>query len=262
MTRQLPTKAKLMADISELMGIPSSTPTIGSSVPRVFFSDIAAQMGLMQLGSMPAMAKQIIEANNLNWSSEFSSEETPSGGGGTVTALGLMQVKNAVLKWLGREIELIPNVYVISEWEPALDWELRKAQLDRAEIANVLRPGAADFRALVLDEYSSKCSVTGCAVVEVLEVAHIVPYYGVESDDIQNAIVLRSDIHKLFDRGLISFQYTNNNKDLMIHVNNEIYAEYGHFNNTVCSIPKNLDSRPSKAALFIRNFSKSPLFRR
>jgi hypothetical protein len=165
-----------------------------------------------------------------------------------------MQVRNAVLKWLDLEVETIPNVYVLSEWEPALDWEIRKSALEKTEAAAVTRPGAADFRALVLDEYSNKCAVTGCGIVEVLEVAHIVPYYGVESDDVQNAIVLRSDIHKLFDRGLLSFNYSESGKELQVEVSNQITHEYGQLQNVSCTLPDNRDSKPSKAALFVRNY--------
>ena len=254
MTRPLPTKSRIMREISELLDIPEAQPTIGSSVPRVFFSDIASHMGLPQLGSMPAMARQIVEANHLNWSDEFSSEGTPSGGGGTVTALGLMQVKNAVLKWLGKEIELIPNVYVISEWEPALDWELKKANLDKTESEIVNRPGAADFRKIVLDEYENKCAVTGCLTTEVLEVAHIVPYYGVESDDVQNAIVLRSDIHKLFDRGLVKFHYAESKNEMKIMIDSSISIDYGFLSEREFFLPKRQDSRPSQSALFVKNY--------
>ena len=254
MTRQLPTKSRIMREISELLGLPETQPTIGSSVPRVFFSDIATHMGLQQLGSMPAMARQIIESNHLNWSEEFSSEGTPSGGGGTVTVLGLMQVKNAVLKWLGKEIELIPNVYVLSEWEPALDWAIKKENLERTETQIVNRPGASDFRKIVLDEYENKCAITGCLTTEVLEIAHIVPYYGIESDDIQNAIVLRADIHKLFDRGLIKFKYAQPKIKMEVLIDAAILTDYGYLAEKEFFLPRRHDSRPSQAALFVKNY--------
>ena len=257
MTRYIPTKSQIMGEICALLGIPKSQPTMGSSVPRIFFSDIAAQMGLNQLGSMPAMARLIIESNHLNWSEEFSSEGTPSGGGGTVTALGLLQVKNAVLKWLGQDLEPIPNVYVFTEWEPALDWQTKKTELERINGSTVVRPGAADFRKLVLDEYKNCCSVTGCNISEVLDVAHIVPYYGIESDDIQNAIVLRTDLHRLFDNGLVSFKYETPKENLIIEVKEVAINEYGYLNGKSCMLPKNKDSRPSQSALFIKNYHVS-----
>ena len=84
-----------MKEITELLGHSQIETTVGSSIPSVFFSDIAAVMGIPITSGMPSMAKRIIENAGLIWMSEFSSENAPSGGGGTVTTLGLLQLKNA-----------------------------------------------------------------------------------------------------------------------------------------------------------------------
>ncbi|MGE8273361.1 HNH endonuclease [Stenotrophomonas sp.] len=46
--------------------------------------------------------------------------------------------------------------------------------------------------------------MTGCDVVEVLEAAHIYRYMGMETNVVSNGILLRSDLHTLFDMGLVS----------------------------------------------------------
>ena len=73
----------------------------------------------------------------------------------------------------------------------------------RTFAAILRRQGQADFRAALLQAYDSKCAVTGCSDVWVLEAAHITPYLGPQTNDVTNGILLRADIHTLFDLGLL-----------------------------------------------------------
>ncbi|VVE40947.1 Endonuclease NucS [Pandoraea communis] len=66
-----------------------------------------------------------------------------------------------------------------------------------------LREGQSDFRAALLSAYGKKCAVTGCPVVEILEAAHIRPYRGDYTHRVDNGLLLRADIHTLFDKGMI-----------------------------------------------------------
>jgi hypothetical protein len=72
---------------------------------------------------------------------------------------------------------------------------------DLREIA--LRQGQPAFRSGLLTAYEGQCALTGCTVVEVLEAAHITPYLGPDTNHITNGLLLRSDLHTLWDRGLI-----------------------------------------------------------
>ena len=65
----------------------------------------------------------------------------------------------------------------------------------------VRRQGQPKFRKALLAAYGKKCAVTGCDVESVLEAAHIAPYLGKESNAVQNGLLLRADIHTLFDLG-------------------------------------------------------------
>ncbi len=67
----------------------------------------------------------------------------------------------------------------------------------------VNRQGQPAFRSGLLTAYEGQCALTGCTVVEVLEAAHITPYLGPETNHITNGLLLRSDLHTLWDRGLI-----------------------------------------------------------
>lgn len=66
-----------------------------------------------------------------------------------------------------------------------------------------LRQGQPAFRNALIDAYEGRCAITGCEVREVLEAAHISPYRGTHTNHVTNGLLLRADIHTLFDRGLI-----------------------------------------------------------
>ncbi|CAN7301494.1 HNH endonuclease [Brevundimonas sp. LjRoot202] len=74
----------------------------------------------------------------------------------------------------------------------------------RIETQIVERQGGKAFREEALKRFSSRCAVTGWNVPEVLEAAHIVPYLGEHTNRPDNALLLRSDIHTLFDRDLLA----------------------------------------------------------
>ena len=66
-----------------------------------------------------------------------------------------------------------------------------------------IRQGQGAFRSGLLTAYEGRCAITGSAVLQVLEAAHITPYLGAETNHISNGLLLRSDLHTLWDRGLI-----------------------------------------------------------
>lgn len=70
----------------------------------------------------------------------------------------------------------------------------------------ILRRFQAAFRQALLNQRRNCCAITGTTEVEVLEAAHIVPYAAkfADRDKPENGILLRSDIHKLFDAHLVS----------------------------------------------------------
>jgi len=76
----------------------------------------------------------------------------------------------------------------------------------RREVEQTIREGQTQFRNKLLDHYGASCMVSGVKVLEVLEAAHILPYNGQSTNDITNGMILRSDIHRLFDKGLLGFR--------------------------------------------------------
>jgi putative restriction endonuclease len=72
----------------------------------------------------------------------------------------------------------------------------------RSQVVPV-REGQGTFKLRLLEAYGSRCAVTGERVVPVLDAAHIQPYLGAASNHVQNGLLLRTDLHRLYDQGLI-----------------------------------------------------------
>jgi putative restriction endonuclease len=66
------------------------------------------------------------------------------------------------------------------------------------------RLGQGSFRVVVADAYKRRCALTGSPVLHVLEAAHIQPVTEDGPNDVRNGILLRQDVHTLFDRGYIT----------------------------------------------------------
>ncbi len=66
------------------------------------------------------------------------------------------------------------------------------------------RLGQGSFRVLVTDAYERRCSITGERVLPVLEAAHIKPYSEGGAHRVDNGLLLRSDLHTLFDDGYMT----------------------------------------------------------
>jgi len=68
------------------------------------------------------------------------------------------------------------------------------------------RRGQQQFREALRDRYGERCLVTDCKLFDVIEAAHIQPYRAADHNNPQNGLLLRSDIHVLFDLDLIGIR--------------------------------------------------------
>lgn len=108
------------------------------------------------------------------------------------------------------------------------------------------RQGQRDFRRALLKAYGSKCAITGCRTLWVLEAAHIIPYRGARTNTVSNGLLLRADVHTLFDLGLISVLPDT----LEVKVSSMLdRSEYCDFHGQTISQPRDAKLRPSKAAI-------------
>jgi predicted restriction endonuclease len=74
----------------------------------------------------------------------------------------------------------------------------------------VRRRGQPQFRAKLIKAYGEQCAITGCRTLAILEAAHITPYLGPATNKTSNGILLRADIHTLWDLGLIAIDPEKN----------------------------------------------------
>lgn len=65
------------------------------------------------------------------------------------------------------------------------------------------RRGQADFRARLLAAYGRRCCISGCRVEALLEAAHIRPHAVEPNYDTRNGLLLRADLHTLYDLHLL-----------------------------------------------------------
>ncbi len=83
------------------------------------------------------------------------------------------------------------------------------------------RLGQGSFRAIVTDAYDRRCSVTGERTLPALEAAHIQPFARNGTHHPSNGLLLRSDLHRLFDSG-----YLTVTPDLRLVVSKRIREEF------------------------------------
>jgi putative restriction endonuclease len=112
------------------------------------------------------------------------------------------------------------------------------------------RLGQGIFRVSVLSAYRYACAVTSEHSLPVLEAAHIRPYADGGGHLIPNGLSLRSDLHRLFDRGYVTvdenYRFVVGNRLREDFENGRSY--YG-LKGTALSLPSEKALQPSLAAL-------------
>lgn len=105
------------------------------------------------------------------------------------------------------------------------------------------RLGQGGFRVTVIEEYQRRCALTGEKTLPVLQAAHIKPYAENGPHDITNGMLLRSDLHTLFDKG-----YLTVTTDLHVEVSRRIKEEFNNGKEYYALHGKPLKVMPSQAA--------------
>lgn len=113
------------------------------------------------------------------------------------------------------------------------------------------RLGQQAFQALVLAAYERRCAITGERIRPVLQAAHIRPVSQDGQNRVHNGLLLRSDVHTLFDRG-----YLGVGPDRRIHVSPRLRSEfsdgeslYRRQGQPLTVLPARILDRPDREAL-------------
>jgi putative restriction endonuclease len=83
------------------------------------------------------------------------------------------------------------------------------------------RLGQGGFRYAVTERYGRRCAMTGERSLPALEAAHIRPYSEHGPHHVSNGLLLRADLHRLFDAGYITVT-----PDLRIDVSKQLKEEF------------------------------------
>ncbi len=70
------------------------------------------------------------------------------------------------------------------------------------------REGQQEFKEELKETYGYRCLISGCHIEQIIEASHIIPYSKIESHDVANGLLLRVDLHRLFDAHLIAIHPT------------------------------------------------------
>ena len=145
------------------------------------------------------------------------------------------------------------NVGARSTDSPILDPPFQSQKHNKKKLKSVAltqRKGQTKFRNEVLNAYGGKCAITGTDEQAVLEAAHIENYINEHSNHINNGVCLRADIHKLFDKHLISVD-----EHFTVRVSKKINdPEYTKYNGRKLSLPRRKSDYPL-GELLLERFS-------
>jgi hypothetical protein len=117
----------------------------------------------------------------------------------------------------------------------------------QAQIAS--RLGQPEFRRALLRAYQSRCPVSGCDVEAALQAAHLFPHTGEKSNHCANGILLRADLHNLFDRHLMAIEPVTRTIRIAPVLRGTSYAEY---EGKLISLPSDAAEAPHPEALEFR----------
>ena len=147
-------------------------------------------------------------------------------------------------------------------WE-AVNGRLGQPQKARMDVEHtrfgepqLIRPrlGQGAFRVLVTDIYQRRCAVTQERTLPALEAAHIRPYGDGGEHEARNGLLLRRDIHSLFDAG-----YVTVTRDLRFEVSRRIREEFNNgkhyyaLHGRAIDAPTGIGQRPDADALIWHN---------
>ncbi|MDJ0927923.1 MAG: HNH endonuclease [Gammaproteobacteria bacterium] len=110
----------------------------------------------------------------------------------------------------------------------------------------IRRRGYPEFRRRLLAAYEFKCAMTGCDAPDALEAAYIIPYKGKHTHHPSNGLLLRADLHTLFDLGKIAID----TRSMTLIISDDLLdTSYRILSGRPMRYPAEPEQRPSTDAL-------------
>jgi uncharacterized protein YjbI with pentapeptide repeats len=118
--------------------------------------------------------------------------------------------------------------------EVIVDLESLKDERQRTNVARVRRKDQQKFREALKEAFEGKCAITFCDVERALDAAHIFPYRGPQTDCVWNGILLRLDLHRLFDSYLLTIDPVEG----QVYLEESLMNSYGQYANKRICFPE------------------------
>lgn len=160
-------------------------------------------------------------------------------------------------------IDLLVNKLAIRVTRPSSDSEVPVIDGPVFGELREVRPrlGQGGFKALVHGAYRDQCSITGHKIRPTLQAAHILPVGKGGEHRLDNGLLLRSDVHTMFDRG-----YLGVDPEFKLRVSRRVRDEFGNGDEfyeregSMIALPEKFNERPNSEFLtwhmdtvFLRN---------
>ena len=154
----------------------------------------------------------------------------------TIGAALWQNIEQTTAKYLATNATVSKDLFTVAEGY---------SQYGNSMLSKV-RIGQGAFRLSVIDAYEKRCAITGEKTLPVLEAAHIKPFSELGPNHVVNGLLLRSDMHKLFDDGYITIT-----PEFRVEVSNRIREEfnngreyYQYHGKVLLNLPKLDNNRP------------------
>lgn len=109
----------------------------------------------------------------------------------------------------------------LQQYQPSAEDERKFRAVQVAD-----RQGQPKFRNELMNIYNGKCCITGCDVTAVLQAAHVTAFNGEGSHALENGMLLRADIHYLWDRFLIAIHPKTKKLEIASQLKGTEYEQY------------------------------------
>ena len=169
-----------------------------SNDPPAQWNDVSTG-GYKYRFELKVISSQVLQ--HLTWT-----EMSDATGNKALASNGSIEIKNLEGQlFLPTLFKIEPFVDVFTPMSPII-YELGDDMRTKAIVEIADRRGQSKFRSTLKGAYAGRCAITGSSVLSVLEAAldlsetaHIDRYFGENSHHVTNGLLLRADVHTLFD---------------------------------------------------------------
>lgn len=216
-TDYLPALDVLLKRLSN-RGVDSIRVHIVSSRAIVVWKQEERAIQIQGITELPLAGVNLKELRRKISKAQQEKKENPESKGGNPTKRILLEANLDKTSWRNIVTGTTATYTPVSEVDVdrvSMEFSPKDSETEKEKVSRsvALRRGQPKFRKKLLSAYRHTCAVSGTSFSPILEAAHIVPYMGEKTNHITNGILLRADVHTLFDIGLLGI---NQNYEVVI----------------------------------------------